>query len=354
MRRGLMGWNAKELPVAAIEARLVRLRAEMDAAGMDAFIVYTNNVRPAAMAWITSFTPYWSDALLLVQQTGAPAFATALSKRVSEWIRTTDPVSEIVNTPKPGEKIGERLRNDPLIRRVGVLEYDTLPAGLAHDLETAAPAVEWIDGTAMFSGLRRTIDDAERGLLARCHTIAEAALREAESGKAKDAGTLAGLVEQSARLAGAEEAYIAVAPDLDADTRLNRTSQPTPLAERFAVRASVAYKGCWVRRTRTFAEDDAAARANAWFESVAGSIEAGKPIAGQLAAKIEELPGASLQSWMAESCTGSYPLSVVASSRTPEKNAPANGQFVVLSVGLTLNDVPWIGAKPLIVGQQYL
>ena len=155
---------------------------------MDAFVVYTNNVRPAAVTWITGFTPYWSDALLLVQQTGAPAFATALSKRVSEWIRTTDPVSEIVNTPKPGEKIGERLKNDPLIRRVGVLEYDTLPAGLAHDLETAAPAVEWIDGTAMFAGLRRQIDDAERGLLARCDAIASAALREAESGKAEDAG----------------------------------------------------------------------------------------------------------------------------------------------------------------------
>ena len=49
MRRGLMGWNAEELPVAALEARLARLRAEMDAAGMDAFIVYTNNVRPAAV-----------------------------------------------------------------------------------------------------------------------------------------------------------------------------------------------------------------------------------------------------------------------------------------------------------------
>ena len=71
MRRGLMGWNAQELPVAALEARLQRLRTEMDSAGIDAFVVYTNNVRPAAMAFLTGFTPYWSDALLLVQQTGA-------------------------------------------------------------------------------------------------------------------------------------------------------------------------------------------------------------------------------------------------------------------------------------------
>src|SRR5262245_58660521 len=317
MRRGLMGWNKDELPVAALEARLTRLRTEMDAAGMDAFIVYTNNVRPAAVTWITGFTPYWSDALLLVQQTGAPAFATALSKRVSEWIKTTDPVSEIVNTPKPGDKIGERLKGDPQIRRVGVLEYDTLPAGLAHDLETTAPAVEWVDGTAMFAGLRREIDDAERGLLSRCNAIAEAALREAESGKAKDAGTLAGLVEQNARLAGAEEAYIAVAPDLDADTRLNRTSQPTPLAGRFAVRASISYKGCWVRRIRTFVKDSAAAQADVWLDAVARSIVPDKPLATQLADKAKQLPGPSLKAWTAESATGSYPLSALTASLAP-------------------------------------
>jgi Xaa-Pro aminopeptidase len=101
MRRGLMGWNAEELPVATLEARLARLRAAMAKAGMDAFVIYTNNTRPSAVAYVTGFTPYWSDALMLVPRTGAPVFATALSKRVSEWIRTTDPLSEIVNTPKP-------------------------------------------------------------------------------------------------------------------------------------------------------------------------------------------------------------------------------------------------------------
>ena len=284
MRRGLMGWSAEELPVAAIEARLARLRSAMQSAGLDAFVVYTNNTRPSAVCWLTGFTPYWSDALLLVGKAGAPMFATALSKRVSEWIRTTDPVSDIVNTPRPGTLMGERLAKDKA-KRVGVLEYDTLPAGFADDMETAAPDVEWVDGTALFSALRREPDEPERKLLARADAIAVAALREADTGKARDAGTIAGLIEQSARLAGAEEAYIAVAPDLVADRRLNRTSQPTPLAERFAVRASISYKGCWVRRTRTFAKDTA--KADAWLNGVARSLEAGKPISAQLAAKVK-------------------------------------------------------------------
>jgi hypothetical protein len=349
MRRGLMGWSAEELPVATLEARLARLRAGMARAGMDAFIIYTNNTRPSAVNYVTGFTPYWSDALMLISKTGAPVFATALSKRVSEWIRTTDPLSEIVNTPKPGTLMGERVAKDTAVKKVGILEYDTFPGGLADEMTAAAPAVQWIDGTAVFTDLRHEVDDSERGLLAKANAMAVAALREAETGKAKDAGTLAGLVEQSARLAGAEETYIAVAPDLVADKRLNRTSQPTPLADRFAVRASIAYKGCWVRRTRTFAKDTT--KADAWFDGVVRSIEAGKPIASQLAAKLKDLPGATLTSWLAESCTGSYPLSAVASSRTTAKDVPVSGQYLVLTVELTIDGAPWLGAAPLIVGR---
>jgi hypothetical protein len=354
MRRGLMGWNELELPVATLEARLSRLRTEMDAAGLDALVVYTNNVRPGAVSFLTGFTPYWSDALLLVQQTGTPVFATALSKRVSEWIRTTDPLSEIVNTPRPGTKIGETLAADPLIRRVGVLEFDTLPAGLADDMAAAAPAVEWADASALFAGLRRAPDEPERRLLARADALARSALGEAERGTTRDAGTLAGLIEKHARLNGAEEAYIAVAPDLAADTRLNRLSQPVALAQRFAVRASVAYNGCWVRLTRTFPGDGAAGAADAWFEDAVRAIEPGRPLGAQLADKVKALPGAALQSFLAEGCTGSYPLSVVASSRMPGRDAPTQGQFLVLSVALTVDGAPWLGAAPLIVGQDAL
>src|SRR5206468_1107162 len=83
-----------------------------------------------------------------------PVFATALSKRVAEWIRTTDPISEIVNTPKPGAAMGERLAKDAAVKRVGVLELDTLPAGLYDEIVGAAPALELADATAAFAGRR--------------------------------------------------------------------------------------------------------------------------------------------------------------------------------------------------------
>src|SRR5256885_140645 len=109
MRRGLMGWDEAELPRSALSARLDRLQAAMAREGFDALLLYTNLVRPAAVCWLTGFTPYWIESLLLVPANGRPMLATALSKRVADWIRTTAWLDEIVNTPKPGTAIGERL-----------------------------------------------------------------------------------------------------------------------------------------------------------------------------------------------------------------------------------------------------
>ena len=286
---------------------------------MDAFVIYTNNTRPSAVAYVTGFTPYWSDALMLVGKTGAPVFATALSKRVSEWIRTTDPLSEIVNTPKPGDADGRAAGEGRAAKRVGVLEYDTLPAGLGrrHGRGRADSRMDRRHGAVRRPaprGRRRRTRDCWRAPM----RWRVAALREAETGKAKDAGTLAGLVEQNARLAGAEETYIAVAPDLAADRRLNRTSQPTA--------AGGSLRGARLDRLQGLLGSPHAHVCQGRGEGRrvvrrrrALDRRPGSRSPRSSTAKVKELPGATLTSWMAESCTGSYPLSAIASSRMSGK-----------------------------------
>jgi hypothetical protein len=354
MRRGLMGWDEAELPRSALEARLERLQAAMAREGFDALLLYTNLVRPAAVCWLTGFTPYWIESLLLVPVNGRPMLATALSKRVAEWIKTTAWLDEIVNTPQPGTAIGQRLAG---CKRVGVLELDAMPAGLYDDMVAAAPKVELVDASAMFAAVRCGIDDAERKLIEKADALAVAALDQVKA-EATDAGALAGLVEKHARLAGAEEAYIAIAPDLDLDRRLIQVSGPVPLARRFAVRASIAYKGAWVRRTRSFARDPQGAKAMAsadeWLTKLVPS--AGTPFemsmeawGAELAARGGVAAHLELRRWTAESCTGTYPLEVVASSRVSGPYMPEAGTFVVISVELTLDRVPWLSAAPMFV-----
>jgi hypothetical protein len=351
-----MGWDQAELPKSALSARLQRLQAAMARDGLDALLLYTNLVRPAAVCWLTGFTPYWIESLLLVPASGTPMLATALSKRVADWIRTTAWLDEIVNTPKPGAAIGQRLAG---CKRVGVLEFDGLPAGLYDDMVAAAPAVELVDASAMFAAVRSGVDDAERQLIEKADALAVAALAQVDA-SATDAGALAGLVEKHARLAGAEEAYIAIAPDLDLDRRLIQVSGPVPLARRFAVRASIAYKGAWVRQTRSFARDPQGARAMAsaeeWLAKLVSWRSAGAPFEMSIEARGAELAASGgvmahleLRRWTAESCTGSYPLEVVASSRAGGHYSPAAGTFLVLSVELAVDDVPLLGAAPFFV-----
>jgi hypothetical protein len=352
MRRGLMRWDKDELPKDTLRQRVARLQAAMAGAGLDGFILYTNLVQPSAVTFLTSFTPYWSDGLLLVPKSGAPVFATALSKRVAGWIASTNPVSEIVNTPKPGAAIGGRLAADGC-RRAGVLELDRLPGGLYDEIVAAAPALELVDGSASFAALRRRIDAAERHLIERADAIASAALAEVEAAPLADAGAVAGRVEQHARLAGAEESYIAVAADLAADRRLIRASPAQPLAETFALRASIAYKGSWVRRTRSYGRGAdarrAIARADQWFGSVLASLKPAEALAEALAARTRELAGARLMRFMAEGSIGSYPLEVIASSHDSRSNPSGDRDFLVLTVELAVDGFPWLGAAPALV-----
>ena len=209
-----------------------------------------------------------------------------------------------------------------------------------------------MDASALFAALRRHVDDAERRLLAQADALACAALDQVEAGGVTDAGTLAGLVEKHARLAAAEEAYVAVAPDLNSARQLLRVSQPVPLADRFAVRASVAYKGSWVRRIRTFAKDQSAATGRCLVRRnhrLACSGQAvGRPacspdrrVAQRRAAV---LAGGELD-WQLSARAGRV------LAMRPTGRVLADEGFLVLTVDLVLDGAPWIGAAPLIVGK---
>jgi Xaa-Pro aminopeptidase len=352
MRRGLMAWSEEELPVAALRDRAGRLQSAMQAGGLDALILYTSLVRPSAVHYLNGLTPYWSEGLLLLGRGGEPVFATALSKRVGKWMRSVSPVGEIVNTPRPGTLIGQRIAADKSARRVGILELDALPAGAYDDLAAAIPAVELTDATALFAQARRHVDAAERRLLARADAIATAALAEVDA-TAADAGAVAALVEKRARLDGVEEAYIMVAPDVSADRRMVRASPALPLGSAFAVRASIAYKGVWVRRTRTFVKDAAAQRRIAdmdtWFAEALRALTPGK-LAEQIVAGGKQLSDAEVANWMAESCRGTYPLQTIASASGPTGATLFDGDYVVLSLDLTVGGTPWLGAGPMVVG----
>jgi hypothetical protein len=345
MRRGLMSWSREEMPVAVLEARTRRLQDAMRRDGLGLVLMYTSFATPAAVHWVSNFTPYWSEALLALLPEGQPTLLAALTPRVHPWMREVSHVGEVVSAPRLGAAavnlIAEKL---PAQARIGIVGLDECPASL---MQALAPLGErLVDASGWFAALRQPADAAEAGLARRATALASDAL-QAVPADARLASQVIAAIEGSARTNGAEEVLVRIAPDLRRGATLQRMEGDATLGPQQAVEVSLAYKGVWVRVGRsTGARPPASwAEAQAWFDgAVAGLARNGEMPAWASA------PG-SVTGWTLEACTGVHPLSVIASqAQAAPTLALQAGMPVVLSVQLALADGPWRASAPAVLG----
>src|SRR5882672_105408 len=351
MRRGLISWSRDEVPPSVLEGRVARLQEQMRNADLGAMLIYTSFARPSAVAWLTHFVPYWNEALLVVFPTGAPVLLAAFSKRVHDWIRSVSHVGEVRSAPDLGRAAAAFLKErPPQPSRVGVLELDALPWPVAESLVKSEYGRGLVDATGLFAAIRQPADEVEIRLAQRAATIAVQAFKAIPTG-AKRASELLSALEGSARLDGAEEVLPRLAPDLGADATRRRLEGDARLGERYAVELSVAYKATWVRITRCISTQavppswrGAAAR---FVETAERLSEANPSLEPQVAGSVEREKAAA---WTLESCRGSPPLSIVATGEAPSPSALPGGSLACLSLQLDLDDGPWLGGEPLILG----
>lgn len=341
MRRGLISWSKTELPEDVLEARLHRLRAAMAESKLDAMVLYTNNTRTAAVSWLTAFVPYWAEGLLAVPLEGDPLLAMAFSTRVVGWGKGVSCVARFEGTPRVGIAAGKYL-TEARARTVGVVDFETLRAAVASDLAQGVPNAQLVDASALFEKVRAVPDAAEIALAAKAGTIAQRALSQV-TGRESRIGDAIASAERQARLIGAEEIYMAAAADLECDHRFLRPENTATVGPSFALRATVAYKGSWVRMTRTVFRDKAAAaladRASDYFAAAVAKLPS-----------TEEL--SNFCSWLVEGCRLTQPLdplmgSLVSESRTRPPGSLATAQAVIDVEGRKI-----ALAAPILVGSE--
>ena len=349
MRRGLISWSRDEVPPSVLEGRVARLQEQMRAAELGAVLIYTSFARPSAVAWLTHFVPYWNEALLVVFPTGAPVLLAAFSKRVHDWIRSVSHLGEVRSAPDLGRATVAFLKErPPEPSRIGVLELDALPWQLAEPIVKSEYGRALVDATGLFAAIRQPADEAEIRLARRAAEIAAKAFKAIPRG-AKRASELLSALEGSARLDGAEEVLPRLAPDLRADATLRRFEGDALLGERYAVELSVAYKATWVRITRCVSTQAAPpswrGAADRFVETAERLNESNLSIESQVAGGARKTVA-----WTLETCRGSPPLSIVATGETLSPSALPGGSLACLSMQLDLDDGPWIGGAPLILG----
>lgn len=343
MRRGLMGWNETDLPLSVLRQRVSGLQIALKSAGLGGLVVYTNIARPAAATFLTGFTPYWSEGLLLIPASGDPVFATALSKRVSEWIRTVMPIGSIENTPQPAAAIRRKLVEGGA-GRIGVLELDLFPGAQAAALAGDDNVIALEDATDLFRSVRVRVDETEMNVVRRADALARDCLATIKLGS--DARRMAAEIEARARFAGAEEVFVTVNPDLGRSKAFRRCDHLDGLGAQFAIRLSLALKGAWLRRAIAFAaapgEEAAFTAAEAVFQEALASGSA--PAA--LKALQDGFPG-QITAWTVEASVGSYPLETVACSGGNPRFS-GNLPISVVSVEAEVGGARWYGAGPVI------
>jgi hypothetical protein len=335
MRRGLIARSSVELPDAVFDARLRLVRAAMQAEGLDALIVYTNNTRPAGVSWLAGFVPYWSEAVLVVPREGASYLVVALSFRVKSWIERVSRVTDVLHAPRIGLKAAQQIAATRPDAVVGVVDFDGLPAGIAEDLHEGGPGLTLRDASGLFANLRVTADPAEIALATKAAAIAHQALATAQGDNLN--AMIAG-VESEARQRGAEEIYVAVVPDLERDARFRRIEGDAALGQSFALRATVAYKGTWVRLVRSVVEPAVAQEAAARFAQAVALLPSDHSFAG-------------FRSWLVEGCRMAQPLEPLMGSRMAENNWPPSGALVSVQAALAIDGHTVLLGAPALIGQ---
>ena len=348
MRRGLISWSPEEMPVATLEARVSRLQQAMNEQQLGAVLLHTSFAHPAAVHWLTNFTPYWSEALLVVLPQGTPVLLAALTQRVHPWIREVSHLGDVVTAPSLGASALSYLGiHTAPGARVGVVGLDALPWSTAHHLVNSDWGTRLTDVSELFAQLRQPPDMAELRLAARAEQMGNAAL-QASPVTVQSTNAWASAIEAKARLDGAEELLQRIAPDLSHSPTLQRLEGDFPLGEKRAVELSLAYKGAWVRVTQMVCSGLQPASwldAQNWFERAWRSLRAPHAdlsLAGE--------PPGHLVHWTLQACMGAEPLEVVAANTGFVPRALPAQTLALLTVQLQLADGPWYASQMLVLG----
>ena len=338
MRRGLIEWSKTELPESVFDARIAAMRTAMGAAKIDTLVAYTNFTRPSAVSWLCDFIPYWSECALVLPKTGPLTMVSAVSPRGKPWIESTTYSENLLFTPKIGPETARVLKEAlPGGATIGVVELDEVPAAVGLALKTVGATL--VDATDAFVTARAAGDAAGTALAKIAAGFAHRALSAFDASE-MDATAAVAAVDLAARSLGAEESYVAIAPDLRADRRLLRLEGPAKLADVYALRATVAYKGTWVRMIRTVVRND-----------TRGIV---RTASGQLAAAITALPQLdklrAMDWWLVETARAAQPLDAVAGSAVPQAQDFPAGALVSVQASTVIDGTPVLIGAPAMAG----
>jgi hypothetical protein len=240
-----------------------------------------------------------------------------------------------MHTPRIGLKAAQQIAVMQADAAVGVVDFDGLAAGISEDLREGGPNLALHDASALFTALRGVADPAEIALATKAAAIGRHALAAAAG---DNLNAMIAAIESEARQLGSEEIYVAAVPDLGRDTRFRRIEGEAALGETFALRATVAYKGVWIRLVRSLCEGAIVQEAAARFAQAVALLPSDVGFSG-------------FRSWLVEGCRMAQPLDPLIGSRLGEGYPPLPGALVSVQAVVVIDGRTVLLGAPALVGQ---
>jgi Xaa-Pro aminopeptidase len=245
MKRGLISWDAKELPVAELATRLAAVQTVLRTKGVDAVVVYSDVWRSNDVRYLSNYMPYWNRAFAVVPRDEKPILLCSLSPRVYPWIKSVTAHETIVASPSLPVALF-KLCTERSWTRVGVCDLDGLPADLHAQM--LAGKVRIVDIP------RSEIRPAPTEVEVRMHARAARLAREVLDAQLASAGgqsdhELTGNLERLLRRAGAEDVVILVSHGEDPPVPASGATA----GKHTSVVVAVEYNGHWAKVTRNLA-----------------------------------------------------------------------------------------------------
>jgi hypothetical protein len=244
VKRGLIAWDPDELPRAALEVRIGRLRKATSSLDAPAALVVSDVWRSNHARALVNFMPFWSRSLLVVPLEGEPLLICGHSPRVYAWVRTVT-IAEL----RPGGNLVGALASlvaEKRWTRLAVVDRRGLPYDVHSGLVAAkvelldlppANAFDW--GDAVERAMRKTSVETTRRLV---ETSLPAAPGENER-------ALVSRLERALRRGGMEDVVLWLSDGQSAP----RPATDAPTSARSSVVVAAEYRGHWSHVARPLA-----------------------------------------------------------------------------------------------------
>jgi Xaa-Pro aminopeptidase len=253
LKRGCSTWDPALVPQAEFQARVDRVRKEMELLDLDALVIYGDNYSFADLCYLTNYFPKVRGGIAVVPRAGAISLLLNIGSRDVPFAKTLTWVDDVRASNLIGADGAKLLKEKGFEKaRLGLVDSGQgFPLPQLEEMKSALTEVTWENIDSLFQPIRLQKTQRELAAMGAAGRLLKEICQDAvgfmKPGR-KEYEIVAD-IDRLARDKGAEDIRI-----LSGEKRFNPPSfkQAASLASHWAVYLAVQHERYWAEAGRTY------------------------------------------------------------------------------------------------------